>query len=168
MIYLVDSGVFITAKNLYYQMNRVPEFWDWLEFQSEAGKIKVPTEIYEEIVSGKDDLAEWARGRKENLIIDEDVSDINTVINQGYGFTNGEIDEATLEQMGKDPFIILYGLHDPANRIIISSEVSSPKRMKKNKKIPDICFGLGIQHYDVYHLIRALDFRTNWKTYCIS
>jgi len=30
MLYVLDSGVLITANNLYYPVDRVPEFWAWL------------------------------------------------------------------------------------------------------------------------------------------
>ena len=65
MLYLVDANVLITAHNDYYPIDSVPEFWGWLEFQAEAGFIKMPVETYEEIKLGgkdaqKDMLYKWA------------------------------------------------------------------------------------------------------------
>ncbi|MEJ1354792.1 MAG: DUF4411 family protein, partial [Candidatus Sedimenticola sp. (ex Thyasira tokunagai)] len=47
MIFLLDANVLINAKNFYYPIDRVPEFWDWLVHQGETGNIKVPVEIYQ-------------------------------------------------------------------------------------------------------------------------
>ncbi len=39
----------IDANRDYYGIDRVPEFWEWLEYQGSQGKVKIPLEIYEEI-----------------------------------------------------------------------------------------------------------------------
>ncbi len=66
MLYLLDANTLIDAKRDYYPIERVPEFWEWLVYQGETGKIKIPTDIYEEFADkkdkdgNKDALAEWA------------------------------------------------------------------------------------------------------------
>ena len=50
MLYLLDANVLIDANRDYYPIERVPEFWDWLIEKGELGHVKVPVEIYEEIV----------------------------------------------------------------------------------------------------------------------
>ena len=55
MLYLFDANVLITASNTYYPIDQVPEFWGWLRFQGQAGKIKLPLEIMEEILAGRKD-----------------------------------------------------------------------------------------------------------------
>lgn len=32
MLYLLDANELITAHNLYYPIDVVPEFWEWLKF----------------------------------------------------------------------------------------------------------------------------------------
>lgn len=64
MLYLLDANILITAANTYYGITRVPEFWSWLEHQGGAGYIKMPLEIYEEILEGRkegDELLDWAK-----------------------------------------------------------------------------------------------------------
>jgi len=39
MPYLLDSNVFIEAKNKYYQFSLCPGFWDWLIRENANGKI---------------------------------------------------------------------------------------------------------------------------------
>jgi hypothetical protein len=61
--YCLDSDVFIQAKNGPYGMDIVPAFWDWLDLQFNAGIIYSSTMVYEELVAGGDELAQWARRR---------------------------------------------------------------------------------------------------------
>ena len=58
MLYLLDANVLIDANRDYYPIDRVPEFWEWLEYQGESGIVKVPLEVYEELKEGRDALAE--------------------------------------------------------------------------------------------------------------
>ena len=51
VLYLLDANVLIDANRDYYPIERVPEFWDWLVEMGELGRVKIPLEIYEEIVS---------------------------------------------------------------------------------------------------------------------
>ena len=66
MLYLLDANTLIDAKRDYYPIDRVPEFWSWLVFKGQQGKIKIPIEVYEEFSDTKDKngkkdaLATWA------------------------------------------------------------------------------------------------------------
>ena len=68
MLYLLDANTLIDAKRDYYPIDRVPEFWSWLVFKGQQGKIKIPIEVYEEFSDTKDKngkkdaLATWAEG----------------------------------------------------------------------------------------------------------
>lgn len=57
MLYLLDASVLITAKDSYYPLEAVPEYWEWLEHMSRNGHVKIPIEIFEEIKEGPDDQA---------------------------------------------------------------------------------------------------------------
>lgn len=46
MLYLLDANVLIDANRDYYQMSRVPEFWDWLVEMGTHGLVKIPLEVY--------------------------------------------------------------------------------------------------------------------------
>ena len=41
-------------KRDYYPIDRVPEFWQWLVYQGQQNKIKIPIEVYEEFSDTKD------------------------------------------------------------------------------------------------------------------
>jgi len=170
MLYLIDSNVLITAHSTYYPIDRVPEFWEWLHHVAEKGLVKMPLEQYEEIEDGSDDeekdlLYAWvqAKGRKEILVLDEvasvDVVQLVTITGYAANLTDDEV-----EQLGKDPFLIAYGLVAPADRCIVTNEVSKPKRTRQNRHIPDVCKTLNVNCCDAFHLIKKLGFSTSWKS----
>lgn len=163
MLYLVDANVLITAKNLYYEFGRVDQYWEWLAYQSEEGRMKLPLDIYEEITNGKDDdpLKVWARAHKSELVLDEepDVGLVQHVTETGYA---PDLTDIELEEIGRDPFLIAHGLTDPKNRTVVTTEVRT-NQIRKNRKIPSVCDDLGVFCCDQWTFGRELDFRTDWK-----
>ena len=80
MLYLLDANVLITAHNLYYPIDGVPEFWAWLVHKGEADDLKMPLENYEEVKDGstdeeKDLLFGWIKAEevKAAILFDEAV-----------------------------------------------------------------------------------------------
>lgn len=69
-LYLLDANTLIDAKRDYYPISRVPEFWEWLIYQGQQGKIKIPIEVYEEFSDTRDkdgemdELADWAASKE--------------------------------------------------------------------------------------------------------
>lgn len=45
----------------------------------------------------------------------------------------------------------------------MTAEVRSPKRLRANKRIPDVCADLGVRPYDVFEMLKLLNFRTDWN-----
>lgn len=157
---LLDANVLIDAKNKYYPIERVPQFWDWLIRNAEYSRIKIPHEILDEIKAGtkKDELSEWIKRREKTLLLDEEVDNslINRVMERGY-----EIKIPTtvdLRKMGRDPFLIAYALAKP-DRCVVTLEASSPRKQRANRKIPDVCDQLNIRCIDTFAMLRELDFK---------
>lgn len=171
MLYLLDANCLIDAKNMYYPFDRVPEFWDWLIDQGQEGLIKIPAEIYSEFrdtkkKSGeKDELAEWATKTetKEALLFEEE-PDSDLLARVTYGGYMPDPTDEDLQKIGNDPFLIAYALKDKQNRCVVSTEVSSPKKMGANKRVPDVCHLLGISCVNTFYLIRVLNFSTSFKS----
>src|SRR6266550_2425475 len=93
MLYLLDANVVITANNLYYPLDSVPEFWTWLVHKGSAGDLKMPLENYEEVKDGstdeeKDLLFGWIKAEevKAAILFDEKVDSdlVARVIDEGY------------------------------------------------------------------------------------
>ena len=103
MLYLLDANVLIDANRDYYPIERVPEFWDWLVEMGELGRVKIPLEIYEEIVlpppppSRPDVLVNWLTNHRDALLLEEQVRVdlVAHVTEQGYAgdLTDDEIEK---------------------------------------------------------------------------
>lgn len=166
MLYLLDASVLITAHAQYYSVDRVPEFWEWLQYMADKGHVKMPLEIFEEVKAGpkeKDLLFDWLQvnaNKNAILLTDEaDPSLVQNVITIGYA---SDLNDDEIEQLGRDPFLIAHALAGK-DRCVVTVEVSQPKKQRQNKKIPDVCKAMGVQSCDPFAFSRNLGFSTDWK-----
>jgi len=77
MIYCLDANTLIEAKNVHYAMDFCPAFWEMIENENKKAKVFSIDLIYNELVTGKDELASWAKKQKNNGLFLES-SDIET------------------------------------------------------------------------------------------
>ena len=160
MLYLLDANVLIDANRDYYPLGRVPEFWNWLVDRATKQEVKIPLEMYEEILAGKDDaLTRWLKDNRNVLLLDENVDEtlIARVTDLGYA---PDLSDEEVERVGRDPFLIAYALSDPAQRTVVTTEVSKPKKQRANRHLPDVCNDLGVLCCNTYQFIDVLDFTT--------
>lgn len=153
MLYLIDANVIITAKDSYYGIEQVPEFWDWLVHHAVANTIKTPTEIWEEVSPGTDNndpFYQWRRDpdTKAALVLDE-----------GYG---PNLTDEELMVIGADPFLVAYALAGD-DRLVVSTETPRPSAQRQNRKLPDVCHDFGIDCRNTFQLTRELNFSTSWS-----
>ncbi len=66
--YFLDANIFITAKHVYYQFDRVPEFWDFLSSEYKNSSLKMSEGVHREIVQGDDDLVRFANYHKDSIV----------------------------------------------------------------------------------------------------
>ncbi len=78
------------------------------------------------------------------------------------GYANNLTDEE-IEKVGRDPFLVAYALVDIENRSVVTTEHSSPKRRRANRKLPDVCDDFSVHCINTFALIKELDFRTGWR-----
>jgi Domain of unknown function (DUF4411) len=134
-----------------------------------AGDLTMPLENYEEVKEGgtdeeKDLLFGWIKQEevKAAIIFDEkvDADLVARVINEGYAT---DLTEDEVLQIGRDPFLIAYALASPADRCVVTTEVSAPSKLRQNRRIPDVCTTMGIDCCDTFAMMKALGFKTGWK-----
>jgi hypothetical protein len=171
VLYLLDANVLITLNNTYYAIDQVPEYWDWVQDQAEKGHMKIPVEIMNEILAGKesskakdDRLLKWITQSEIDraLLLDEKVKGefVNRILEDGYA---PKVTDTELEVIGRDPFLVAYGMADLGNRCIVTTEVSAPKKERQNRKLPNISDQFGIPWWPPHVANRSLGFKTGWK-----
>ena len=160
MLYLIDANVLIRAHEDYYALDRVPQFWEWLEQRALADQIKMPLEIHNEIADSRGPLRDWICQQKikKALILDEeaDADVLDRVRREGYG---ENLTDSDLEKIGQDPFLIAYACV-AMGRVVVTKETARPSAQRSNRKIPDVCDGLQVQWMRDFELYRELNFST--------
>lgn len=162
MLYLLDADVLIDASRDYYRFDSVPQFWNWLIKKGEEGIVKIPIEIYEEIKEGsnEDALTKWAKdpATEHALLLNEEVnvSLVSKVVDEGYA---SDLTDDEVEQIGCDPFLIAYALASPEDRRVVTTEVSKPKKIRANRRVPDVCADFNIKCCHTFQFIRELNFK---------
>jgi len=79
MAYLLDSNVFIQAKNLHYGFDFCPAFWDWIDHAHAAGTVFSIQAVRGELIGGDDELAVWANQRTNAFFLEPDASTISSL-----------------------------------------------------------------------------------------
>lgn len=171
MLYLIDANVLIDAQRDYYARDRVPQFWDWLLHHAANGNIKMTRENLEEILDSKDS----EKGKVDPLVVwcgDSKVQKVLVLEETAYtelvqdvtanGYANDLKDDEILT-IGRDPFLIAAALANNEERIVVTTEVSQPKKERANKKVPDVCRLLGVKCVNTFALVRELNFSTDWE-----
>lgn len=166
MLYLLDANVLLMAHKNYYPIDQVPEFWEWLIYQAEIGNAKIPLELLDEVVEGRtadDLLCAWVNegNNKDKLLLDEEVDRgiLQRVINDGYA---PDLTDIELLVMGKDPFLVTYGLMAP-DRFIVTTEISKQTQKRHHRRLPDVCSHFGLPCGTPFAFNRLLGFRTSWR-----
>jgi len=132
---LLDSNVFITAKNTYYGLDLVPAFWSWLDPQVAAGEIASTDLVYDELKNGSDELAEWVKLRRRQMFYFESSS----AAVAGYVATLGTWAQAERYKEHviadfmdcADPFIV--GVAAEHGFTVVTQEIPAGARRKKVK-----------------------------------
>ena len=158
-MYLLDSNVLIRAHADYYPIERIPQFWDWLHLNAKENVLKIPLEIFNEIVGSDDSLSKWL-GRKdvsEDLILNEEVD--QRLLNKVYRTYAKDLSEKEMASISNDVFLITYAFGDDSDRTVVTKEVSKPSKQRSNRQIPDVCEELGIRVINDFELWKELDFR---------
>ena len=74
MAYLLDSNVFIQARNLHYRLDFCPAFWDWLIAGNRAGIVASIEKVGDELLAGADELSDWVKARDDAFFLKPDQS----------------------------------------------------------------------------------------------
>lgn len=157
-MYLLDTNTFIEAKNRYYGFDIVPSFWVKLE-SFESMNVAVIANVRDEILDGKDELAQWFESKSQEWIIPTDEnSDIVAKFAEvaQYVSTNSQY----TVQREKDRFLSkadpwLIAAASVLGATIVTHELSVDKQSKK-VKIPDVAKAFNVSCVNIFEMLRAL------------
>jgi hypothetical protein len=150
--YLLDSNVFIQAKNLHYGFDFCPAFWDWLVAQNNAGKVASIEKVGDELQAGTDALSDWTTARGRPFFIPPDDAVLPALGRVSAWATGNNYEAAAIATFLQvaDYWLIAHAL---AHRCtVVTHEV--PSESVRKIKIPNACLGLGINCVSPYEMLR--------------
>ena len=153
MAYLLDTNVFIQAKNLHYGMDFCPAFWDWLVAANHARKLYSVEKVGDELLAGNDNLAQWTDSQGHQLFLPPDDATIPalTTVAQWASQQNYRSDAINAFLQDADYYLIAFALAH--GHIVVTHEL--PSDGVKRVKIPTVCIGLKIKCINPYQMLRS-------------
>jgi hypothetical protein len=151
--YLLDSNVFIEAKNRHYGFDFCPAFWDWVVAEHGNGTVFSVEQVEEELLAGEDTLSTWAQGRGSQFFVPPDAqvaTSLSTVATwaRGADYTDGAVSQFL---QAADFYLVA---HAHANQCVVVTHERTDKG-KKKIKIPNACLELGVAFMSPYDMLRA-------------
>jgi len=152
MLYLLDTNVFIQAKNLHYGMDFCPAFWEWLSEQNGRGRVHSIEKVGDELAAGNDDLAGWAAGRGEAFFQSPDQAMLSALATVSTWANGQHYQPAAVNAFFQDAdyYLVAHALAHQCT--VVTHEVASDG--VKRVKIPNVCIGVKLKCMTPYEMLR--------------
>ncbi|HEY8750312.1 MAG TPA: DUF4411 family protein [Tepidisphaeraceae bacterium] len=159
MTYLLDSNVFMSAKQLHYGFDFCPAFWEWLIRMNGAGKVFSIEKVADEIQAGADELSDWAAKLAAGFFQSPDQQTLPalTAVSQWasqYAFPDGKhytpAAISTFLQIA-DYYLVAQAL--AGGYTIVTHEV--PANTVSKIKIPNACLNLKVKYVTPFEMLRT-------------
>ena len=164
--YLVDSDVFITAKNLYYSFDLCPGFWRSVLHYHREGRVFSVDRVRSELLAGSkaDDLVQWVKAEVPGgFFLPVDTAEVLRaytdimmwVQRHPRYFDHAKAKFAT----GADGWLVACARVQGAT--VVTNEQSAPES-RKEIKLPDVCDRFGVRRDNTFAMLRALNVHFDW------
>ena len=152
MAYLLDTNVFIQAKNLYYGFDICPAFWDWMDERHALGKLFSISRVGDELIAGSDTLADWAQRRGRAFFLEPDAQTLPRLAGVSQWVVGQQYEPAAINTFLQvaDYYLVAQAL--ARGDIVVTHEV--PADSVRRIKIPNVCVGLGVQYVNPFEMLR--------------
>ncbi len=157
-MYLLDTNVFIQAKNFYYDFDIFPSFWEWLDDEQEKGNILSIDAVYKELIQGDDELVEWAKERKDSgwfITNDDEVTQENIAKLAQRTMDSDFKDAAKIDFLKVADLIIIAKAMATGMTVVTHESLYDPK-IKKKIKIPNVCEVFGVPYISTFEMLKRL------------
>lgn len=150
MAYLLDTNVFLQAKNLHYGFDFCPAFWDWLKQANANGSVFSIEKVKDELVD--DDAAQWANGHGDAFFLKPDAKVVVALATVSQWVTTQTYELAAVNTFLQvaDYYLVAHALAHGLD--VVTHEV--PANSAKKIKIPNVCIGLGIKCMTPFEMLR--------------
>jgi hypothetical protein len=163
--YLLDTNIFIEAKNRYYGFDICPGFWRSISWQHEQDSLYSIDKVGDELKDGNDLLKDWVVDKLPSEFF---LSTRNTAVSSVYGKTlawvmsQTQFTEAAKTEYANDVdgWLIAYA---KANGFVLVTHEAFDPNIKKRVPIPNVCKPFGVRCVDTFGMLRELDTNFEWQ-----
>ncbi len=165
--YILDSDVFIAAKNSYYAFAICPGFWDSLIHHYGAGDVRSIDRVRGELLAGRktEDLVQWV---KEQLpaafFLDTDEEAVGDAYGQVMLWVQRSaqyFDQAKAKFATEaDGWLVAYAMVHGVT--VVTNE--QPRPQSRNRiLLPDVCVQFNVTYEDTFAMLHELAVRYEWR-----
>ena len=151
--YCIDTSALITMWQYHYPISVFPSLWDKIDFHIKQGEILIPSEVYEELRTGGDNLFEWIKERKARIVKELDEEQVKIVFKIEAKFPN--LIDKNKTKPDADPFVIALAYQK--NWKVVTTEIFSQNPNKP--KIPNVCEHYKITCLNIVEFFKDLNFK---------
>ena len=161
--FVLDSDVFIAAKNAYYAFDICPGFWNGIVHAHGSGRVRSIDRIRGELLSGRkeEDLVQWVRKDLPGTFFhDSNSGDVSAAYaeimlwvqrNPQY-FDRAKAKFAT----EADGWLVAYSIVH--GTVVVTNE--QPRPDSRNRVLlPDVCVQFSVPYKDTFFMLRELAVR---------
>ena len=155
MKYLLDSNVFIEAKNRYYSFDIAEGFWDWLELFIEEQSFLTIREVRKELIDSDDRLKNWIMQFQLDQFIEgnrEIQQNMRAIANYVLNHDTYSAENKSQFLAKADPWLIATAM--AYGYVVVTHEARVGEGAKK-VKIPNVCEMFGVLYINVFELMRT-------------
>ena len=136
--YWLDSDILIAAKRTHYSFRRVPTFWTMLETKAAEGILSCPFMVFVELIQYEDELAEWAKKRKDTPLFTDPSSSVQLKFNEIADWIDAQFQPRRVAEVlkGADAWLVAYASALGGSVVTAETEVGIGA---KKVKIPNLC-----------------------------
>jgi hypothetical protein len=153
MPYLLDSNIFIQAKNLHYSFDFCPAFWDWLDAGNKKGAVFSIEKVRDELIGGDDELAEWAKARGNDFFLAPDNEIVPSLAGVSTWAGGGGYEPGAVSQFLQVADYYLVAHAHAHGFDVVTHEVAA--NSIKKIKIPNACIALNVKSMSPYEMLRT-------------
>lgn len=152
MTYLLDSNVFIEAKNRHYGFDVVPGFWEWLDDAHGRGIVHSVNKVRDELLGSEDELTDWAKARP-NLFLPPDDDVVYSLRDLATWATSRDYDEGAVNTFfqGADAYLVAHAHAHSLTVVTHEVAANTPTKIK----IPNACDGMMVAHCPPFTMLRT-------------
>jgi hypothetical protein len=151
MAYLLDSNVFIDAKNRYYGFKLCPGFWKWLDFAHEKGLVLSVKKVRDELLEREDLLSNWCKSRGKMFVPTDDNKTYESMKILSGWVTMNYHPAAQAKFLGDADCRLVAYAHAHVHTVVTTEVAANGFEVK----IPNACDEMNVSHINTFEMLAA-------------